>query len=70
MRDNKDREARSLLEQSAQLNTTNDDALLTLGDIAMRRNECKEAAAYYRRMVRLAPERTEGHEKLKGRCDT
>ena len=60
----RDDEARALLEKAIRLDNTDDDALATLGDLAMRKKDYARAASFYRRVVGVVPDETEGHRKL------
>lgn len=59
----KEAEAHSYLEKALRFDNTDDDALTALGDLAMKTKEYRRASDYYRRVVELAPDQVEGHQK-------
>jgi cytochrome c-type biogenesis protein CcmH/NrfG len=59
-----DVQARKNLEIAVKHDPTDDDALMTLGDIAVKAKDYKTAIDYYRRVTHVVPEETEGHKKL------
>jgi Tfp pilus assembly protein PilF len=59
-----DDKARHNLEIAVKHDSTDDDAVMTLGDLAMKAKDYRQAVAYYRRLVQIVPDETEGHHKL------
>lgn len=60
----KDNEARKNLEVAIKRDSTDNDALSALGDLAMKAKDYKQAVTYYRRVVQVVPDETEGYQKL------
>jgi Tfp pilus assembly protein PilF len=59
-----DDRARRNLEIAVKRDSTDDDAFATLGDLAMKAKDYKQAVAYYRHVVQIVPDETEGYHKL------
>jgi Tfp pilus assembly protein PilF len=57
--------ARKNLGLAILLDSTDDDAYSTLGDLAMRDKDFPRAVQYYRHVVSIAPDETEGHKGLR-----
>jgi Tfp pilus assembly protein PilF len=62
-RQGKEADAQKYLETALHFDNTDDDALITLGDLAMKAKDYRRASDYYRRVVILVPDQTEGHKK-------
>jgi Tfp pilus assembly protein PilF len=63
-REGKDDEAQKDLLIATRRDSTDDDAFSTLGDLAMKAKDYKQAVTYYRRVVQIVPDETEGYQKL------
>jgi tetratricopeptide (TPR) repeat protein len=59
-----DAEAQRYLETAIKRDNTDDTAYAALGDLAMKARDYRQAVNYYRQLVRLLPDETEGHRKL------
>ena len=60
----KDEEARAALLKAIQRDPNDDDAYAALGDDALKTKNYALASRYYRRVVAIIPDETEGHNKL------
>ena len=57
-------EASTLIEKAIRLDDTDSDALALLGDLAMKKGDPIRAISFYRRLVRILRDESEGHRKL------
>jgi Tfp pilus assembly protein PilF len=64
----RDDEAHSLLEPVATCDDEDDMALGTMGDLAMKGNDFRQATTWYRKAAKAAPEYRGWHEKLRAAC--
>jgi|SRR5579871_309311 len=64
VRQGDDDKARRNLEIAVKHDSTDDDAFTTLGDLAMKAKDYRQAIIYYRHVVQIVPDESEGYRKL------